>query len=359
MLTLQGVLRLSFVLVALSAYAQAPTNTVGAVTKLDIASSSLTLKTDAGIELAVQMAPNVAVRRVAPGETNLANATPIAVTDIALGDRVLARGVNANQIVSATLIVVVSQGDIKKKQAAERADWDRRGVVGIVTAVAADSVSIRSRTLAGTGLIVVAPKPGAAIRKYEPDSINFADAKPANFRDIKTGDQVRARGDKSPDGARLTAEEMIFGTFKTIAAVVVSVDAPAGEIKINDLDSKKVMTVKVNKDSVMRKLPPPLAQSIAARVHGQARAAAAPAGAPPAGGGSAPDLQQIIERSPALTLADLKARDAIVVSSTVGATADRITAITLLAGVEPILTKPGTQQMSLGAWTLDVGGGAQ
>ena len=65
----------------------------------------------------------------------------------------------------------------------------------------------------------------------------------------------------------------------------------------------------------------------------------------------------MIERSPNIALADLKAGDAIVVSSTVGAVADRITAITLLSGVEPILTKPGTQVMSLGSWSLDMGGG--
>jgi len=60
--------------------------------------------------------------------------------------------------------------------------------------------------------------------------------------------------------------------------------------------------------------------------------------------------------NPAVTLAELKNGDAIVVSSTVGATDGRITAITMLAGVEPILTKPGTQEMSLGSWNLDGGG---
>ena len=65
----------------------------------------------------------------------------------------------------------------------------------------------------------------------------------------------------------------------------------------------------------------------------------------------------MIDGSPAIQVTDLKAGDAIVVSSTVGATAGKITAIKLLAGVEPILTKPGTQEMSLGSWSLDFGGG--
>jgi hypothetical protein len=53
----------------------------------------------------------------------------------------------------------------------------------------------------------------------------------------------------------------------------------------------------------------------------------------------------------------LKTGDALVISSTVGANADRVTAISLVAGVEPILTKPGTQEMTLGNWTAVGGGG--
>ena len=60
-------------------------------------------------------------------------AATIALTDVSVGDRVLARGKPAdNQGVAANLIVVMSQGDIAKKQADERADWDRRGVAGLV-----------------------------------------------------------------------------------------------------------------------------------------------------------------------------------------------------------------------------------
>jgi len=48
------------------------------------------------------------------------------------------------------------------------------------------------------------------------------------------------------------------------------------------------------------------------------------------------------------------------VSSTEGTAPDQITAITLVAGVEPILTAPGRKEMSLGSWTLDMdSGGAQ
>jgi hypothetical protein len=69
------------------------------------------------------------------------------------------------------------------------------------------------------------------------------------------------------------------------------------------------------------------------------------------------DLTQILDRAPNITLADLKPGDAIIVLSTVGANTESLTAITLLAGVEPILTRPGTREMSLGGWSLGAGGG--
>ena len=58
-------------------------------------------------------------------------------------------------------------------------------------------------------------------------------------------------------------------------------------------------------------------------------------------------------------IADLKPGDAIIVLSTVGANTESLTAITLLAGVEPILTRPGTREMSLGGWSLGAGGGGE
>ena len=152
-------------------------------------------------------------------------------------------------------------------------------------------------------------------------------------------------------------------------------------IKINNLSTKKPLSVKLAMDSSAKKLPPQLAQMIANRLHGVAdeggRGGAPGAGGPGAGGpgaggpggrgpggegrgggGRGGDLQQMFDRAPSITAADLKAGDAIVGSSTVGAANDRVTAITLFAGVEPILTKPGSREMALGDWNMggDLGG---
>jgi hypothetical protein len=52
------------------------------------------------------------------------------------------------------------------------------------------------------------------------------------------------------------------------------------------------------------------------------------------GGG---DLQDILERMPRLTLAEIKPGDVIAVSSTVGTDPSKLTAITLVTGVDVVL----------------------
>lgn len=369
-------------LVAAAAWAQqaqpAAQTASGTVTKVEAAGSNLTLKTDAGQEMTVTLQPRTSFRRVAPGATDLSKAEPIEFGQIKVGDRVLARGRIENQTVAATLVVVMTQGDIAKKQEADQADWTARGATGLVTAVTSDSVTIGVRTLAGVKPMVLTPTPNAIIRRYAPDSVNFQDAKPSELAEIKTGDQVRARGDKSADNSKMSAVEIVSGNFRTMAGVILSINAAANELQVRDLDAKKPLTVKLVADSSVKKIQPALAQRIAVQLHGDAAGgqgrgrgdaepgraggqADSPVGgrrgdfARGGGGGGNADVQPMLDNSPNITIADLKVGDAIVVSSTVGATAGKITAIKLLAGVEPILTKPGTQEMSLGSW--DLGGG--
>jgi hypothetical protein len=343
-------------------------STLGVVTKIDAAAKQIVLKTDAGAEVTVTFQPTVSFRRVAPGQTSLTNAATIAFKDISTGDRVLARGQSSadQKSVVATLIVVMSQGDIAKKQAAEHADWDRRGIVGIVTAASGDQISVNVRGPDGTKPLIITPAKDAVVRRYAPDSVKFVDAKPSKVEEIKAGDQLRALGDKSADGTKMTAEEIVSGTFRTIAATVNSIDAAQNLMRVTNLDGKKPVVVKLSPDSVLRKLPPELAQTLAARNRaGDAGAAAAPdgrgggrGGRGGAGGGRGGDLQQVLDRAPKIMLTDLKTGDAIIVASTVGASPDQVTAITLVGGVEPILTAPGRKDMELGSWSLGAGGDA-
>jgi hypothetical protein len=372
MRTIQSTAALLVFLLAPATFAQdqATGRALGVVTKMDATARQLTLKTDTG-EVAVTVDPKAKVVRVAPGATNLSNAAPIELTDINVGDRLRARGRTAeDKSLAALEIVVISQSDIASKQAAERADWDKRGVTGIVADVAPDSFTISVRTLAGVKPLLVKPGPNAIVRRYTPESVKFADAKPSKLSDLRKGDQVRARGDKAADGSAMTADEIVSGQFKMIAGLVLAVDLQENLIRINNVETKKPMTVKISADSTLKKLQPQLAQVIANRLHGVAPAEGAPGGGPgggPAGGGRGPggfgggrggngDLQSMIDRTPTIKVADLMTGDAIIISSVNGVNPEQVTAITLLAGVEAILTKPGSREMSLGDW--NVGGGA-
>jgi hypothetical protein len=66
----------------------------------------------------------------------------------------------------------------------------------------------------------------------------------------------------------------------------------------------------------------------------------------------------MLERTPPLTLSELKPGEALIVFSTAGAKPSEVTAIALLAGVEPILAarSKGSEEMVLGPWNMSMGG---
>ena len=240
------------------AQAAAPTQSiVGTVTKVDAAARSLTVKTDAGQEFAVNLEAKATIRRIAAGETDVSKAAVVQIGDISVNDRVQARGKADGQSIAAMTIFLMSRSNVTKTQDAQRADWDKRGVSGLVTAAGADSITIGIRAFNGVKPMVITLAPNAVVRRYAPDSVNFADAKVSTLPEVKTGDEVRARGDKSPDGSKMTAEEIVAGTFKTIAGVILSINLQENQMTVRDVDTKKPLTVRINKDSSVKKLPAP------------------------------------------------------------------------------------------------------
>jgi hypothetical protein len=267
--------------------------------------------------------------------------------------------------IEAVLIIVMTRADLARKHAADSAQWQKRGTAGSVTATNLASreitISVGARE---TARVVTLEAPAeVTFRRYAPDSVRFADAQPSSFEALAVGDRLRVLGDRSADGSRVKAEEIVFGAFRNIAGLVKTVDAAAGEIRVTDLETKKPVLIRVNADSMLRRMPEGVATMIARR-----RQAAANGGEPPAGqgqpgqggpppqwqrgqaggpggpGGAGPrgarggDFQQMLERMPALTLAELKPGDALIISSTKGAEASEATAIVVVAGVEPLLT---------------------
>ena len=360
-----------------------PVRPIGVVTQLN--TGSLTLRTDAGPVLEVPLPDGISVVRVPPGAKDLKTASPITVGEISLGDRVLVRGrVSDDQkSVAATSVIVMAKTELEKAREAERAEWRRRGIGGRVKSLdpAAKEITITVPTRPPdpanpTHPVTVTLAANAVLLRYAPDSVKFSDAKPGTFEEIKAGDQVRALGTKSEDGNRFAAEKLVSGTFRNIGATVISSDAQKGTVTVKDLASGKPVVVRTNPDSKLHRLQPFLAQMLAGFSSG-----AAPGGGPgswrgaggasntapsgPQGGGaggwrngSPPDFQEMLDRAPLLALGDLKAGDALMVLSTEGAKSSDVTAIIVLAGVEPILAAQpkGSEQMVLGQWNMGGGG---
>jgi Ni2+-binding GTPase involved in maturation of urease and hydrogenase len=337
---------------------------IGEVKVIDAAAKHLILKTDAGTLVTVALADSTVYMRLAPGEKTLTNATKIAFTDVGEGDRVWARGKVSedHKNVPATALIVMNKVDIAKKQEAERAEWKRRGMLGMITALKPESkeITVSSRSMAGMQAVIIPISDKVEMRRYAPDSIKFADAKPAKFEELKVGDQVRALGEKSPDGTAFTAEKVVTGAFKTVGGVVTAIDAATGEVKINDLQTKQPLTIVIKQDAVLRKFPAMgeggmmvMGGPGGASGPGGARPAGAPVGGPgaqgagpggPRPGGAQMNIQDMLEKLPTIALADLKVGDTIIVSSTKGADPTRLTAISLISGADTLLNIMAARQ---------------
>ena len=341
-----------------------------------ISGSVLTLTTDAGQQVVINVADGARILQLSPGSTDLKTAQTITLADIAAGDRVLVTGKTGDDAgtFAASRVILMKSSDIAQKHATEQADWQKRGTGGIVSAVDA-SAGVLTVSV-GAKKIQVHTTSGTQLRRYAGDSVKFEDALPGTLAQIQSGDQLRVRGAKSDDGSSIQAEEIVSGSFKNLAGVIATLDAANGTLTLKDLATKKTMTVKITANSSVRALPARAAAMFAARARGsaapdggQAATGGAAAGAASPGGGAGRsaggDLSQLVNRLPAGSITDLKVGDAVmVVASQPDSGSPTVTAVTLLSGVEPILaaTPSGTPAMTLSPWSIGAGapdGGTQ
>jgi hypothetical protein len=279
------------------------------------------------------------------------------------------------------------------KQQKDREEWQRNGVGGLVKSVdaAANVVTLTSGAGPTAKTVTVHIAPNTMLKRYAPGSVRFDEAQPAPLSAIQMGDQLRARGQKNPEGTEIQAEEVVSGSFRNISGTVTSTDTAASTLTVKDLITKKSVTIHAGAETQMKRLPDMMARMIAARLKGTTTSARADAGAAagagsagtqPQNGSGAPqqrawsgaagagsgtgqwqgrapgngggDMQQVLNRAPAIQLGDLQKGEAVMIVSTQGAT--DVTAITLLAGVEPLLEAPAASQDLLSNWSMGTGG---
>jgi len=372
---------------------------IGAIKAIN--GNAITLEPASGSRVAVTVQPGARILRLAPGDKDLKNATELKLQDLQVGDTVRVRGMASDdgKSIAALEIIVITHAAVEAVSDQIRQDWQKRGLGGMVTAVdpVAGTVTLSISSFGGKKTITVRTSKSTVVRRYALDSPKFEDAKLSTLQQVRVGDQLRARGDRSADGSDLAAEEIVTGAFPYVEGLVKSLDASAGTISVQDVLSKKTVQLKINPDSQLHKIPAEMAQRFAMRLkatlppgtpaaaansssntsspagaNGQAVQSGAPSGgmgqgsrlggggtpgAGPPGGmrpGGGFDFQRLLDQTPALALADLHKGDAVAILATEGTPSGGSTVIKLFSGVEPILqaVPNGSQAMMLTPWSL-------
>ena len=357
---------------------------IGQVTSTDVEQGRLTVETDHGEAVTVGIDSSTRCMRVPPGEKDLANAVPTAIADINVGDRVLARvpTSTSSSPAAASLVLVIPRADLEQKRQQELADWKARGTVGRIASVDASAreVTLVAQSLRETKRTIVAVQSETGIRRYAPGSIRFQDARPSSFEELKVGDQLWVLGERqeNPEGARIEAEQLVAGAFRNFAATVKTVQASEGWVRVKDLETGKTFSVHIVEESVLRRLPERMAWFLGMALQRSNAGEGGPprnfrrggsgrGGRPPggAGGGSGPgstggrrpnmSFQEVLQRAPRFSIDELKPGEPLIVSSTTGEGDTPIKAITVVAGVEPLLAAaPGGLGPLGGPWSMSI-----
>ncbi len=327
------------------------------------------------VDVTVAITPQTRLLRSAPGETSLKTAQPLDLHDLAPGDRVLIRpaGEDASHP-TAALLVAMKQADISQAHRQEASDWQRRGIAGIVDTVDAPSGTVRLKAQGGAPAIAVHTTASTVVRHYAAASTAFADARKATLADIHPGDQLRARGQKSDASDQLAAEEIVVGSFRNIAGTVLTIDSSANTLSLTDLATRRPVTLQIEAGTQLRRLPPEAAARLARRAgagsgansgqnSGSGLAAPVPTIADASGRTPGParpqggDAAALLSRAPSITPADLHKGDAVMIVAS-GPEAKQPVAITVIAGVEPLLQASPEASAGLFSASWNLGGGA-
>src|ERR1039458_9696588 len=245
-------------LLPLAAQVSTQRSLVGTVVAFRPEVAEIEIRPDMGDLVAVRLTADTIAQKIAPGERDLKKAESIKVADLSIGDRVLVT--LEPDAPSIRRIVVMTATDIARRKDADRLDWQKRGVAGIVGSRNANHTTVK---------------------RYAPDSVKFSDAKASKPAEVSVGDQLRARGQKSDDGLHVAADEVVFGTFLVKAGSLSAINPEAKQLTVKELGTNRLLTVTLTDDSQLKEMP-----NFVGMMGGASRGGM-PAGGPPPGAGLA------------------------------------------------------------------------
>jgi hypothetical protein len=383
------------------AFAQGPAqpapkyvSVIGTIEKVDLGAKSLALKTDKGDEAAIKFDDRTQFLKLPAGEKDTKKATRAAAADVAPGDRVIAR-MRAEEDkagLPAVFLYFTTNAELSELHKKTAEEWEKQSVSGTVKSVdpAAKHIVISARvgpgpakdvTLDATGLVEYL-RFSLDTGKYEPSTAGLAP--------IQTGDIVRVIGQKNADQTEIKLEGIESGTFKSLPVTVRSVDTAAGTILATDLTTKKPITISIKPDTQLKRLDDATALLMARRLNpsfqndtGRGGRGRGQGGNPDAAGQSSTgvasfagrggqggagrggrnaDPNKLLDQQPTIELPDLKAGEPVVVTGGPSSDMARLTATSVVAGVDPILRaapEKGADPLA-GNWNFgELGGGAE
>ena len=381
---------------------------IGSVENVDTGAHTITVKTDKGEEK-IKFDDRTQFMQLPPGETDVKKASPIKATDVGEGDHMLAR-VRASDPTGAPALrcFVNKQADIAQRNQRTLEEWQTQSVSGLVESVdpAAKTITMRMRAMGPPSTpgaqphdVTIDASGKVTFERYSPDTGKY---EPGDFTSIGPGNVLRVLGQKNEDVTRVKADAIQSGAFRTVPAVVKSVSGDV--VSAIDPQTKKPITITVKPFTTMKRLDDGTAMMLARRLNptfqqggrgaGRGRGAGgggqgAPEGGAAANGGAAGpgmmagmqgggrqgaggfgggrgamrmDPTKLLDQQPTIAAADLKPNEPVIITGINGSDPSKLTAITLIAGVDPILrAAPNRGPDPLGgSWNFgDIGGGMQ
>lgn len=373
---------------AIPALAQAPAaapkyvSVIGTIEKIDTGAKSLAMKTDKGEESNIKFDDRTQFLMLPAGETDNKKATRAKAGDVGAGDRVIARMKQEDQTGPAVFLYFSKQADLAQRAKKTADEWQTQSVDGTVKSIDPATKQIVMAVRAGLGPardMSLDASGSVEYQRYNPDTAKYEPSS-AGFSAIQTGDRVKVLGQKSADQTSIKLEAVASGTFRTVPVQIKTIDVAAKTVTGTDLATKKPITIAVRTDTMLRKLDDETALQMARRLNptfqqegggrggrggrgggpsagGDGQAAAggggfqggggrgnfAGRGGPGGGfqgggrGGRNADPSKLLESQPSIELGDLKAGEPVVVTGASVGDGSKLTAMSLVAGVDPIL----------------------
>ena len=343
---------------------------IGTIETVDASAKTLTLKTDKGEDSTVKFDEKTQFLNLPAGEKDTKKATRAAAADVSAGDRVIARMRAEDKTgLPAVFLYFERKTDLAQRDKKTEEEWQTQSVYGTVKSVdpTAKRVVIAARGGFGPPKDVALDATGPV--EYQRFSLDSGKYEPssAGLTLIQAGDQVRLLGQKNADQTEIKLEAIQSATFKSLPVTVKSVDTAGGMIAATDLTSKKPITISIKPDTQLKRLDDATALLMARRLNptfqsdtgrggrgqggnagnpdraqtpnsGNAGGLAGRVGQGPGGrGGRNGDPNKLLDQQPSIELADLKAGEPVVVTGGASNDMAKLTATSVVAGVDPIL----------------------